>query len=302
MINDRLIQQNNSYDVYYVKNDYTNSVSQLVKINTETQKAEIVYSGHDYFSSVAIADKIYLLSNNWIGYVENNKIHYLMSGDEYTTKFLLSGDTFYYGKDNSNVSDDYFERFAMMKTDGTSIKEIHESGISQLLIDDYIYFKPNSGVDVTKLLRYNLDGTNKQVLLDQSIGYLIKSSNRLYFVNYSDNSSLYQMNLDGSNVKKLVEGPISFGYSLYNQLNGYYSMAVIGDVLYYINTSDGNKLYKVESGSSTKVSDAALMSIQAKDSYLFVVYKSKFGIYMWDSNGKELKTITTDNAIEFSVE
>lgn len=289
------------YVVYYVKTDYTNNVTQLIKTDTDKLEKEVVFSSKDFFNTVIDADKIYVLCNNWIGYIQNNKIKYLMSGESYVSRYLVKDNIIVYGKDNSNASDNYFERLAIMNTNGNDNKELHDSGIGQLLLDDYIYFKPNSGSEINKLLQYNLDGSNKKVLYEKSIGYLIKSNDYFFFVNYDDNRSLYQMKTDGTEPKKIVEGPISFNFSISNQFNGYYSMATINNVLYYIKTSEDNKLYKVDNGINTKVNDSSFASIKAKGNNLFVVYNNKAGIYLLDENGQELKTITNDFISEFYI-
>ena len=306
--NDNIQNNNNnqtnkgeSYDIYYVKTDFNTNETQLIKVNTDKLEKEVVFSNVDYFSSVIDDDNTYVISNNLIGYIKDNKINFLMGEGSYVSRYLVNDDYIYYGKDNSNASDNYFERLAIMNTDGTNSRDLHESGIGQLVVDDYIYFKPNSGSEVSKLLRYDLDGSNKMVIFDKSVGYLINEDDYLYFVNYGDNNSIYQMKIDGTEPQKIVEGPISFNYSIPNQFNGYYSMAVINNVLYYIKTSYENKLYKVDNGIETKVSDESFASIQAEDDNLFVIYQNKTGIYMLDKDGKELKTITTDFMSEYYI-
>lgn len=290
--------------VYYEKTNYNTNSTDVIKVDVSSLDKETVLSGTDYFGGIqVVGDKIFGLISNRVVYVKDGKANYITSEDEYVARYYATNDNIYYGKDNNNGSDNIFEHFAMKKIDGTGLNDIHEQGISQLIVDDAIYFKPNSGSEVTKLLKYDLDGSNKRVLYEKSIGYLIKSGDYLYFINYDDNKSIYQLKTDGTDEKKLAEGPFTFSNVTYNQINGNYSLATLDNVLYYINSQDSDKLYKIENETSSKISDDSFQSIKIVGGNIFAIYKgyTKPGIYMLDKDGEEIKQITSDMVNEFDV-
>lgn len=295
--------ENSNHFIYYTIIDFNSMKTNLNKINTKTLEKEIlIETDKSVFMIRYDNNKIYAICDNKVAYIDNNKINYISSADEYVTRYSVSDDNIYYTKDNS-ISDENFEKFAMKNISNNNIKIIHEMGISQLIVDDYIYYKPNSGSEVKKLLKYNLDGTNKKILYENLIGQMIKYDDYLYFVNYDDNKSLYKMKSDGSNIKKLLEGPFEFNNYTYNQIDGYTNMGVIDNYLYFINSKDNFKLYKTNEMDTTKVIDESLSSINIIDNNIYITYKdyNKKGIYLFDENTKTTKQIINELITEYIV-
>lgn len=292
-----------NHNVYYIKYNFTANTSEVIKTNVKTLKEESILNSDFTIDKIRVTDKVYCIFNNRVGYITDNKVKYITSENDYVIRYTVKGNNIYYGKDNSNASDDIFEKFAMIDINSNNNNVINEMGIGQLLVDDYIFFKPNSGTDVNKLLKYDLDGSNMTVIYDKPMGYLVNGESYLFFINYSDNNSLYRIKKDGTDILKLAEGPINFNIFTSNQYNGYYYMATIDDTLYYINTLDNNKLYKIENTNSTKISDSSFSSIKIFDKYLYATYNdsTKLGIYLLDINGKELKKISNTLVNDYDI-
>jgi len=279
-----------NHTLYYIENDYQNSHNYIKEVEVNSRETKTILDTTETISMLNYDNgKVYAIFTNKVGYVSNNKINYLTEDDEYVARFTIKDSKLYYGKDNNNMSDDIFERLAV-KDNGDKI--INNYGISQLIVDDYIYFKPNSGEDVTKLLRYNLDGSNKTILYNGLINQLIKKDDFLYFVDYKDNS-IYKIKEDGTNLSKIVTGPVTFINAYVNQISGIYNMGVIDDYLYYINSLDSGKLYKTDGINNTKVVDDMVTSIFIKDDYIYINYNNynKQGIYVLNKDGIELSKL-----------
>ncbi len=302
---DNIVNSNKpNHQLYYIESDYQKGTSSIININMATGKEEVLLNTTEGISMLQYNNnKIYALFTNRVGYVDNGKIKYITSEDEYVSRFGVHNGIVYYGKNNNNASDDIFERFAMKDVSGKNEKIINDVGISQLLVDNYIYYKPDSGSDVMKLLRYDLDSTNKVELYDKSIGQLTKFGDYLYFIDYTDNSSLYRMKYDGTDIKRMVQGPLKLSNANVNQINGYTNMGVIDNYLYYINTNDGNKIYRTDGNNSEIVMNAAVTSIYVKDSYIYCNYNDykKSGVYLLDKTGKEIQRITNTDVLEYIV-
>lgn len=289
--------------LYYAKSDYVNGKNYIINVDILKDKETTILETTDTILGLKISNnKVYAIFTNRVGYVANNKISYITSLEEYVSRFTVLNDIIYYGKDNNSLSDDIYERLASKNYDKTNEKIINDVGISQLLVDDYIYFKPNTGSDVLKVLRYNLDGTNKKEIYNHSIGYLIKHNDYLYFLNYDD-SYLYKIKTDGSLLTKMTSEPVTLTNHYTNIINGYYSMGVIDNYLYYLNGSD-NKLYKTDGVNNSVVINDSLSSIYIKGDYIYCDYASfdKSGIYLLDKNGVEIKKVASIEYSEYIID
>ena len=291
--------------VVYLYNDYAKNISSLMEVNSKTQKASLLLT-NDNINQISVADKIYALVSNRLASISQGQAAFLISPETYVVRYVIKGGSIYYGKDNTNASDNYFERLSMISTGGQSDHDLHEMGVGQLLVDDAVYFKPNSGTEAQSLLRLNLDGTGKTAIYKGSVAYLVKSKNYLYFIDYNQNSALMRMKPDGSDVKKMTDGPFKFEFAIPSQFNGLYTLATIGDTLYYINPKDGNKLYRLDDSGNSKVSDAALSRVKATPTgnALVVTYalsSNKPGLFIWSTAGQELARIATEAVTEFVI-
>lgn len=290
--------------VYYFVNDYDNNTTDIFEVNVSNGKETKLITVDLGVSMLKYDDnKLYAIFNNRVGYIKNNSIEYITDEDEYVVRFDVKDEYIYYGKDNNNGSDNIFEQLAMKDINGENEIIISGVGIGQLIVDDYIYYKPNSGTDISKLVRYNLDGSEKTILFDTAIGQIIKNGDYIYYVDYNDEGSIYKIKYDGTNIVKMIQGPINFSNSRVNQIDGYTNIGVINDYLYYINSNDERKLYKTNGYTEAIVINASIYEIYVKDEYIYCKYSdyNKSGLYLLDKTGKELKSITNKYIEEYIV-
>lgn len=291
--------------VAYLYTDFAKNTTSLMEVNSRTQKTSQLFA-HSNINSISISDKVYALVDNRLASISQGQASFLVKPETYVVRYAMKGGSIYFGKDNTNASDNYFERLAMISTSGQNDHDLHEMGIGQLLVDDAVYFKPNSGSEVQSLLRLNLDGTGKSAIYKGSVSHLVKSRSYLYFIDFSQNSSLMRMKPDGSDVKKMADGPFKFEMAVPSQFNGLYTLAALGDTLYYINPKDGNRLYRLDDSGNTRVSDTALGLIKAVPTgdALVVSYarsSNKPGLFIWSTTGQELAKLAGEPVTEFVI-
>lgn len=294
-------KDNSSHNIYYYKYDFSTPElsTNVFKINTESLNETLLLNTKSSIFMIQYeGDKLYAIIDNQVGYIDD-KVN-IITKDDYVARYFSKDNKIYFGKDNSNASDNIFESFAMADNKNNQ-SNIHQMGISNLVVDDYIYYKPNSGSEVNNLLQYKLDGTDKKVIYNGNFGLLTLGESYIYFTNYADNNSLYQVKKDGSNAKKIVEGSLTFDFFNVNPINGEYKLATIGDNLYYINSLDGYKLYKYD-GTNTMITENPVKAVKAYDDKLFVIYKNKSGLFELNADGTEIKQILSTSPDEYEID
>lgn len=292
------------HHIAYMTVDFGNDTTKVVDVNVANGVETVLLEAPSYMGMLRGDNgKVYGLTENRVVVLENGNIRFITAEDEYVARFDVRDGRIYYGKDNNDASDDVFERLASKDDSGQHETILNEGGISQLVVDDYVYCSISSGPDIATLVRYDLDGSNKIVLYGKPCGSLVKFGAYLYFVDHSDAGSLYRMKNDGSDVKKMVQGPLNFTSSLPNQINGITNIGAIHDEVFYLNTQDGNRLYKANGDSSEKLTEDALSSLYIKDNHIYCTYADlgRAGIYLLDDKGKEFKRVTSTTPNEFVV-
>jgi hypothetical protein len=77
---------------------------------------------------------------------------------------------------------------------------------------DWIYFINES--DYSGIYRMKADGSDIQIVLDQSVGNLIIYGNWMYFLNHLDNQRIYKAKVDGTQLTKLSETSGIFSFCM----------------------------------------------------------------------------------------
>jgi hypothetical protein len=104
---------------------------------------------------------------------------------------------------------------------------------------DWIYFINES--DYSGIYRINADGSDMQIVLDQSVGNLLIYGNWMYFLNHLDNQRIYKAKVDGTQLTKLSE------------TGGIFSFCLEGEWLVYAN-GQGQTMIKMKlDGSDEQV-------------------------------------------------
>ncbi|MBV1709549.1 MAG: DUF5050 domain-containing protein [Erysipelothrix sp.] len=130
-------------------------------------------------------------------------------------------------------------RFNISNTD-FSVEHISpDQGRSLNVWKDWVYYINES--DYSSIYRMRSDGSETQIVLDQSVGSLLIKGNWMYFISHSDNSRIYRAKVDGTELMKISES------------EGIFSISLDGDWLVYAN-GQGQTMVKVKlDGSEEQV-------------------------------------------------
>lgn len=234
----------------------------------------------------------------------------------------------------------------MIKYDGTGKKKLSGGQINCLTISGgWVYFTITEDIGLTKIRRVRLDGTGNTVIVsNRSTGRNITNigvaNNRLYYL-YGE--QITSSNLDGTDVKYIHIGDSPRTMMVYNnqiyfttyyevyikRINldgsgmtrltkgGSYHFVVDNNWLYYVDSKDGNKLYKTKIDGETyllpygpdvynnelglkdqeiiKVTDFAMEQPIIKDGWIYY-YNSNdnYCVYRVKLDGSENKKLTNN--------
>ncbi len=104
---------------------------------------------------------------------------------------------------------------------------------------DWVYYINES--DYLGIYRMRADGSEPQIVLDQSVGNLVVYGNWMYFLNHNDNQRIYRAKVDGSEL------------SAVSKMEGIFSFSLEGEWLVYAN-GQGQTMVKVKlDGSDEQV-------------------------------------------------
>ncbi|NMM61464.1 DUF5050 domain-containing protein [Clostridium sp. P21] len=137
------------------------------------------------------------------------------------------------------------------------------------VVGDWIYYVNYS--DGSKIYKVRTDGTQRQKVADDMASHLNIMSGKIYYINHSDRARIYVIDSQGK--RQLCSDSASL------------LSAGTNNFLYYLNTLDGNKLYKylLTTGSKSPVSDVSAQHINViGDSS--VLYTGKDGL-LYATNG-----------------
>lgn len=286
------------YNVYYVTEGYT--YAPVYSLNN-------IYSNGFNDSSFYInsgltdikVDNSYIYGLKEDGLYRVNKTTKDMETliDKDILKYTLCGDRIYYiTRENKKVG--YIDI-------NNNIKTFEISDVSEILIDnDNIYvvkYKKKSKM----LVRYDKEGNNEKILTDDSnVSYIIQSENLIYFVNKNDSNKIYSITKNGDDLKKVDDICSVSDNGNIKEIDGSKYMFVRGNILYYINTEDGNSLYSIniDTKEKEKIISSSINLIEAVDGTVFYSEKGQMGVYLFNLDTNFMAQVTSRKLKDFAVD
>ncbi|MDP4089710.1 MAG: DUF5050 domain-containing protein [Bacillota bacterium] len=208
----------------------------------------VVSGGIIYYCNWSDGDKLYKINANGTG---KQKL-----SDDAASALILSNDTIYY----SNESD-YLKLYSI-NIDGTGKQKLFDEKVSNMiLMDSYLYF---------------IDSSDKIAALDTSSGvktplninsrYFDTDGNQIFFEDFDGSQSSFNAaNLDGTNSLKINDDA---------------PLGIVSDqgILYYINTRDGSRIYKISQDGTgkTKLNDSESSNIEIDSGWIYYINHSDF--------------------------
>ncbi|MDW8799669.1 DUF5050 domain-containing protein [Clostridium sp. A1-XYC3] len=151
--------------------------------------------------------------------------------------------------------------------------------------NSWIYYKNTA--DSNKLYRKSVTGVDDYVISDDSVNYVNTVGDWVYYSSYKDGGNIYKVRTDGTQRQKICDDMASY-------------INVVGDKIYYINNSDRGRIYIIDSqGRRQFISDSA-KQLAVGDSFLFYINASDGNkLYSYNLLNNGMKTKLSDISAEF---
>ncbi|MCY6356691.1 DUF5050 domain-containing protein [Clostridium sp. ZS2-4] len=248
-----------------------------------------VLNEYIYYSNISDGEKIYKikidgsnrekLGNSIAEYirVRGNYIYY-SNGDDDNCLYKMRID----GKKNRKILNTYVDGFNIINNkiyylknqifysvtvNGHFNKKLYEGNMlnAEVILGDYIqikdeniYFSNKGKIDENRYLcKADLKNFKFERLTDENVKGINVHENDIYYINESDGDSLYTIKTDGSQRKKLKEGPIS-------RIN------IVGDYIFYFKDIHG-EIYRmnVNTKNNKKISNVNPTSMDVHNNKIF---------------------------------
>lgn len=255
----------------------------------ETMVSNFIHKGNSYGNNVNYGE--IAQEGEWIYYSDDKDKFYKVKTDG-SQKTKISD----YSAHNINVVNDwiycslynYDDKYSNLglykiKTDGSEKIKLSDDNINCInIIGDSIYYINQS--DYYKPYKMGIDGGNRWRLNDFPMKCLNVIGSRAYFQN-DMNGKLYSMNIDGSDVQKIVDD------SSYN-LN----LNVADGWIFYEAEGGLHGLYKIKTDGTgrQKLDSSQISYINVKDDWIYYgIYKG--GIYKIKIDGTGKQKLSDDD-------
>lgn len=289
LVNFGLAAESNGWIYYTNQSDY----QRIYKMKIGDSKGQKL-SDDPYASHLNVID-------DWIYYVDSQGGLCKMKTDgsglslltDYPVKFMqVTSDYIYFLTSHKSESDgNQFRELHRIKPDGSNDETVLSylsSSWDYLVVDNDIYFlywEPST--QTQKLLRM---GSFTDIL--NNVDKFVISDNHIYYINHED-KCIYKADMDGKNIGKITSDTTK-------------SLNIANGWIYYANTSDNNKLYKITTDGKDKSKVADIKSdylINIAGGKLFYVEtNTKFETYIMNKDGSAKSKSLIDNAASFTSE
>lgn len=257
---------------------YTPKVENISYASSQSQTSSKLTLSDDniYYSKFLTLGKLLFYSdndnNNKLSIVEDYSLYnYLDSNSstsvlDYSIESISSIDSNIYF---SNVSDgNSLYRFDYVKN---QVDKIMDGSFRNIISNaENIFYINNIN---SSLCSINPNTKEHNMITNDKCGNFVLNGNNILYQNLSDNSSLYSINIDGTNRNKLTSAPVD-SFSAYN------------NYIYYISSID-NKLYKLDLSLKTTTKMGNIKGSNLK------IFNQK--LYYIDFNTNKLNSISLNN-------
>lgn len=293
-----------------------NTASNLVNFGLAAES-----NGWIYYTNQSDYQRIYKMK---IGDSKGQKL----SDDPYASHLNVIGDWIYYVDSKGGL--------CRMKTDGSELSLLTDYTVNFMqATSDYIYFftsykRESDGYQFKELHRIKPDGSDDETLLSylssrwdylvvgndiyflcwdastqtqklrrgsftdilNNIDKFVISDNHIYYINHED-KCIYKADMDGKNIIKITSDTTK-------------SLNIANGWIYYANTSDNNKLYKITTDGKDKSKVADVKSDYAINiaggKLFYVETNEKFETYVMNKDGSAKSKSLIYKAASFTSE
>lgn len=248
--NDRLITLLENKTMSFQRYDISSGENEVIDIEDGYRIEEVQYP-YIYYK---------LSNGKLVKYNINTKSSEIIVSEMFSKVLNIIDDWIYY----EAWGDDLYR----VKNDGTNNMKLLDSNIYDVHIDSsgIYYLISKSELTIEECCKVNLDGTNKQILIDDLIADYAFTSQVYKDYIYYQNDGLYRIKKDGTDKKKVIDKPT-------------WTFKIMGDHIYYCYQGD---LYSAECDGSKQE------KIIEDIGYSFTKYKDSIFYFKEDEEHSEL--------------
>lgn len=196
-----------------------------VKIVSEDMSSDLLfYDGWLYYLNHSDSGREYRIKGNEkekvisvakVTPLASNESEILVAGSTNSNRisggyFVRAGDNLIFAGMSENMEGIY--RRSLSGSDATSQQISQDQARNLNVWKDWIYYINES--DYSGIYRMRADGSEPQIVLDQSVGNLVIFGNWMYFLNHNDSQRIYKAKVDGSELMKVSDSEGLFSFSL----------------------------------------------------------------------------------------
>lgn len=286
------------YNIFYVTEGYTyDPVYSLSSIHSDGFDEKAVYSNSG-LSEIFVEEKyIYGIKQNGIYRLnrESNELETILEND--VSKYVIKDNMIYYITLDGKLKS--------INVDTKDIKEFDIDIVTEILVDkDNVFVVRDEKIKKT-LIAFDRNGDNKrEVTKDSNVSYIVQDDKKIYYVNKKDENKIYVVNKDGTGEEKLDDIVSVSDKGGIKEIDGSRYMFENNGYLYYINTGDGNTLWRInlDTKEKSKVISVAVEILQNIDSTIFYKIKNEMGVYLFNYDTNFMSQVTKRKVKEFFID
>ncbi len=183
---------------------------------------------------------------------DSNYIYYVQANDTYQNQKNKDGSFVYYNTGVYRIKHNGSDLMAFTGNPGAFLT----------LKGNYVYFQKYDVDNGSFLYRYKIDKTEEQLLVKDSVIPAEIGSNSLYYAGQSKNLGINSLDLSSFTTRPVIKG--SYLYPIYS-----------GDYIYYINTKDHRRIYRMNKDGSepTKLVNQRCSTYNITESGQYLYYQ-----------------------------
>lgn len=228
-----------------------------VKVNTVSGLQDAAYFSLDTSSTVPLSEVNTYIGGALVGAprltIYDTARNDIASGP--VTGVALNNDT---GNLNVTVSLHYNGAHLPETGNGNSTVNLDNTGFSAVdSSNEWMYYVNTA--DRNKLYKKSIGGVDDSPISDDRVGYINILGDWIYYINYSDGSKIYKVRTNGAQKQKVSDDMAS-------------CLNILSGKIYYINHSDRSRIYVIDSqGNRQFCSDSANFLSAGTNNFLYYV-------------------------------